>query len=40
MNDLENNFLENQTKNKINVKMPHVSKKPLAGKGNLFQTKK
>ena len=30
---------QKRKKNKINVKMPHANKKPLARNGNLFHTK-
>ena len=42
MSEMENHFQRNQKnlkkKQKINVKMPHVNKKPLARNGNLVQT--
>ena len=43
MSELRKPFLKNQIKNKkkqkINVKMPHVNKKPLARNENSIQTK-
>ena len=41
MSELGKPFPKNQIKNKkINVKVPHVNKKPLARNGNSVQTKK